>query len=146
VHNLDLMRWFFGEPKEVFAYAIGDANRLEAEVAVSASIMFRSGALVNFSCNWGGHGRSLPDYWNIYGTQGDIVLDKGKSLQLGRDFGKEVAELEFPSTRPVLMWQHFSDCIRSQSTPLTNGRDARATLALALKIYESIEAGRPVSC
>ena len=146
VHNLDLMRWFFGEPKEVFAYAVSDANRLEAEVAVSATIRFENGVLVNFGCNWGGHGKSLPDYWGIYGTQGDLLLDKGKGLQLGRDFGKETTEFEFSQDRPTLMWRHFADCIRTQSKPLIDGKDARATLTFALKIYESIETGRPVSC
>ena len=30
VHNIDLMRWFFGEPAEVFAYGTTDPQRLEA--------------------------------------------------------------------------------------------------------------------
>lgn len=143
VHNLDLMRWFFGEASEVFAYGVGNQDRLEAEVAVSASLRFKSGVLVNFVCNWNLHGGHQGDRWGLYGTVSELALDADQ-LRLGR--GGSAVDLEIDTKATIPMWTHFAHCIATRTLPLTNGKDARASLNLVLKIYESMEKGRPVSC
>jgi predicted dehydrogenase len=142
VHNLDLMRWFFGEAEEVFAYAAHDAKRLEAEVAVSASLKFKSGVVVNFICNWGVHGNHGNERWGIYGTEADLFLED-QSLGLGKAWaGKDLLTKDEAKAHHA-MWAHFTDCIATGATPLTSGRDSAKSLELVLKIYESMETGRP---
>jgi predicted dehydrogenase len=145
VHNLDLMRWFFGEADEVFAYEVLDPDRLEAEVAVSASLRFKSGVIVNFNCNWGLHGDHHGDGWAVYGTEGDIALKDG-AVRFARERGKSIVNLDASAKGPIGMWAHFADCIETGALPLTNGRDGKKSLGLVLKIYESIATKRPVSC
>ena len=148
VHNLDLMRWFFGEPQEVFAYGTRDPQRLEAEVAASISFRYRSGLVVNFSCNWGAHG-ALNGFewgeWAVFGARGDIAM-RNETLQVGREFGKTTESITPDASACETLWVHFANSISNGTKPLTNGLDARASLSLVLKIYESMEKGCPVAC
>ena len=150
VHNLDLMRWFFGEPEEVFAYGTHDPQRLEAEAAAAISFRYTSGLVVNFCCNWVCSG-AVPspcfDDWEVFGSAGDIVNRLNTGFRIGHDFGKQSAEVTCDNVTPYEnLWEHFATAMTTGSLPLTHGRDARATLALVLNVYESMKTGRPVKC
>jgi len=142
VHNLDLMRWFFGEAEEVFAYAAHDPKRLEGEVAVTASLKFKSGVIVNFICNWGLQGNHHGEGWGIYGTEADLLLN-GQGVGLGRAWIVKDLLTEAEAKAHIGMWAHFADSINNGTPPLTNGRDSAKSLELVLKIYESLETGKP---
>jgi UDP-N-acetyl-2-amino-2-deoxyglucuronate dehydrogenase len=148
IHNIDLMRWFFGEPAEIFAFSTSDSSRLEAEVAASISVRFKQGTLVNFSCNWGCHG-AMDSYewgeWTVFCTQGDIAGKNG-NLIIGRNYGKEIEEFKGEGYPCESIWTHFAECIIRRTEPLINGPDARASLALVQNIYQSIATGKPVLC
>ncbi len=148
IHNIDLMRWFFGEPVEVVAFGVGDPNRLEAEVAASISFRFKQGTVVNFSCNWGCHG-AMNSYewgeWAIFCSQGDVAWKNG-SLIIGHNYGKEIEEFKGENYPCESIWTHFAGCIINRTEPLISGTDARASLALVQNIYKSIATGKPVLC
>jgi predicted dehydrogenase len=148
VHNLDLMRWFFGEPLEVFAYGVKDPQRLEAEVAASISFRFKNGLVVNFACNWAAHG-ALKDFrwgeWAVFGARGDIAIHEDVLL-VGHEFGRSVERISPDPGQYESLWTHFASCITHGTEPLTSGPEGRASLALVLKVYEAMEQGRPVGC
>ncbi len=147
VHNLDLMRWLFGEPVEVFAYGVKDPQRLEAEAATSISFRFETGLVVNFTCNWARHGAVVKcGEWEVFGTRGDIATFND-GLSVGHEFGQSVEHIPFSDPwQHQEMYTHFFNCIAKRTAPLTSGPEGRASLALVLKVYESIELGRPVRC
>lgn len=147
IHNIDLMRWFFGEPAEVFALGVHDLARLDGEAAASISIRFQQGTLVNFTCNWVCHG-AMDGYdwgeWAVFCEKGDIACHR--SLTVGREYGKTVEVVDLEKYPCESIWTHFADCVVNRTEPLINGPDARRSLALVRDIYQSMETGRPVSC
>lgn len=173
IHRLDLLNWYLGEPAQVFAYAIEEPSRLEAEAVCGALITYASGAVAQFYCNWavakppasrtaGGEGIS------VFGTDGSLYLEDRDTLLLAvRDSPKgdiEWERIETSSTGAAVatgtadgspeggdtdsvgssMWQHFADCILDGRTPLTDGPTARKALELVLAIYRSADRGEPV--
>lgn len=145
VHNLDMMRWLFGEPLEVFAYSVKDKQRLKTEAAASISFRFKNGLVVNFICNWMIHSNIPWGEWKVFGTRGDIYLNRD-DLQVGHEFGRKVERVVSVSGKYENMYTHFYNCITRKTEPLTSGLEGRASLGLVLKIYDSIERGCPVSC
>jgi len=148
IHNMDMMRWLFGEPEEVFAYATGDHRRLEAEVAASVSYKYKNGAVVNFACNWSSHGAMNDFEWNewaVFGTEGDIAIKNG-DLIVGREYGSKIDKITPDYHEYENIWTHFARCLVNGDEPLVNGKEGKKSLTLVLKAYESIETGKPISC
>lgn len=147
VHNIDMMRWFFGEPSEVFAMGVNDVARLDAEAAASIAFRFASGLVVNFTCNWAGHG-ALNGYewgeWLVSCERGDISMRNG--LTIGRNYGETVESVDGSDMAYESLWTHFANCIGDRTEPLISGSDARRTLALVLKVHESMASRKPVTC
>lgn len=152
IHRLDLLRWYLGDPVEVFAYSIEDSNRLEGEVASIASIRFQSGAIAEFFCNWGMTCRWSALYGeglSLFGTNGSIYK-RGETFVIHRSReGQRESEPESLTTDPGAyesMWGHIAKCVNTGAEPLTSGREGRASLALVQAIYRSIDTGQPVRC
>jgi len=151
VHNLDMLRFCMGEPDEVFAYAVNDAKRLDAEAAATVVYKYANGAIVNFLCNWvKSSSNSTKDpaqvfgQWEFYGENGELRPIDGQLLINRLD--EDPLPVEIPPEPGAFhtLWEHFADCIQFNQTPLTNGLDAKASLQLVLKTYESIKTGKPV--
>lgn len=150
VHNIDMLRFCLGDPEEVFAYAVGDAKRLDAEAAATIVYKYAGGTIVNFLCNWvksSSHQTKTPadvfGEWEFYGEDGELRPIDGELMLNHLDQNPE--RIEIPEGDGISnLWTHFADCIQNDRTPLTNGRDARASLNLVLKTYESIKTGNPV--
>lgn len=151
VHNLDMLRFCMGEPEEVFAYGVGDAKRLDAEAAATIVFKYADGAIVNFLCNWcksSGHKVADPatvfGEWEFFCENGELRRHLDGKFRLAR-LDQEPEEVEFGSENAFeVLWRHFEHCLRTGELALTNGRDARKSLALVLKVYESINTGKPV--
>lgn len=146
IHNIDLMRWYLGEPEEVFAYGNFDKDRLEAEAVASISFKYKTGLVVNFTCNWASSGAvgGLGEF-EVFGSTGDVAI-YANGLRVGHK-GGPVENVDFPKEDAfVNLWRHFGECIKTGAQPMTHCRDSRKTLALVLNVYESMDTGRPVKC
>jgi UDP-N-acetyl-2-amino-2-deoxyglucuronate dehydrogenase len=153
IHRLDLLRWFLGEPAEVFAYHLNDPDRLEAEVIVTASIRFESGAIANFFCNWAvpcANGttsrRFLGECVTLFGTTGTVHVNREEAYIIDNDRRPVETAMQPMNADPKeheSMWAHFERCIRTGVKPLTNGLDARNTLSFVEALNRSMSSGKP---
>lgn len=87
---------------------------------------------------------STPPRWSFgaVGTKGTIYSD-GQHLCLQPRDGNLTCLVD---TLPCeSRWEHFFRCIERGEQPLTDGADARATLAVVLAFYESARTGKPVA-
>jgi virulence factor len=135
IHMVDLLRWFCGEAMHVTAHAIAP-NPYE-EVGAAALIQFDSGAigtLIAARCagEW-------DERLDAYGGLTSARVTAPDSVAITR-----AGETRLTEMRPRAMgWaqvtqtmgfgpevDHFIECIRSRSQPLTNGHDAVRTQAL----------------
>lgn len=155
IHRLDLLRWYLGEPREVFACHGGDASRLEAEVVVAASIRFAGGAVGDFFCNWGvpyarvsPSERVLGESMTLFGREGVIHTGPREAVLIRRAVTGDHWEQEPITALPreyESMWKHFARCVRTGDVPETNGPDGRKSLEFVIGIYRSMETGEPVT-
>ena len=155
IHRLDLLRWYLGEPREVFAYHGGDPARLEAEVVVAASIRFANGAVGDFFCNWGvPHARVSPservlgESMTLFGREGAIYAGPREAVLIRRAVTADHWEQEPITALPgeyESMWKHFAVCVRTGGAPDTSGPDGRRSLEFVIGMYRSMETGAPVT-
>ncbi|MBE6364362.1 MAG: Gfo/Idh/MocA family oxidoreductase [Lentisphaerae bacterium] len=148
VHNIDFMRFCLGDPEEVYACAVNDYKRLDAEAGASVIFRYASGTVVNFFCNWCKSSTAVDaarkfGEWEFFGDNGELRLHEDGVLRICR-LDNSAEELICDSTSQFLrQWEHFADCLRSGKTPLTNMEESFKTQHLIAKVYESMRSGRP---
>lgn len=148
IRNIDMMRWLFGEPDELFAFLSEDKTRLEGEIAASVLFKYASGLVVNLACHWASQGAMDHynwDEWAMFGTEGDIAIHSDNIL-VGRDNGDLLDKLTPDPHEYENLWTHFARCVVNGDEPLVSGTEGKASLALVLKAYESVRTNQPVSC
>ena len=87
----------------------------------------------------------------IYGTEGSLFIDRGLSqakpkITLARA-GKDAEEVDLQVARDSFVneLEHFCGCIRGGKTPITDGREARKSMAAVFAAYRSSQEGRRIS-
>jgi predicted dehydrogenase len=165
-HSVDLLRWFAGNPTEVFAY--GNHKLLPAEYGpcddTMCSLMkFPNGVVgrvfVSIGCQSPGTGiRTL-----LYGTKGTIIMSAGDrhiTLYLA-DFGFEKSDKILGTSQlykngiqiPVALGSHntaaeleeFVDIIKNDKEVAVSAREGADTVAVCVAAIRSTETGLPVN-
>ena len=165
-HSVDLLRWFAGNPTEVFAY--GNHKLLPAEYGpcddTMCSLMkFPNGVVgrvfVSIGCQSPGTGiRTL-----LYGTKGTIIMSAGDrhiTLYLA-DFGFEKSDKILGTSQlykngiqiPVAIGSHntaaelaeFVDIIKNDKEVAVSAREGADTVAVCVAAVESSMTGKPVN-
>jgi predicted dehydrogenase len=157
IHQVDLLRWFGGPVREVFAYwQLGAAHRIESEDVLTAVLRFESGATGTIQAStafWPGY----PERVEIHGAKGTAVVtgdrlttwdvrdDDGEPPPLARDgasgasdpmaIGLDAFERQFAD---------FADAIARGRQPLVSGEEGYQALELVEAIYRSCRSGEKV--
>jgi predicted dehydrogenase len=84
---------------------------------------------------------TTPPRWSfgVVGTEGTLISDGQQLCLQPRDRG--LTSL-VPAPACESRWEHFFRCLETGQRPLSDGRDARATLAAVLAFYESVHTGK----
>ena len=151
IHYLDLMRYFFGNPKSIYAITEHLSPLLKGEDV--ATIMLRyEGMTAVIEDSWSAHGPDRSGL-EIEGAEGAVSLSHCKALELysGQRGGIEEAwdysGTSWDEQRPTVfasLFKDFLQVISSESDRTTQAEDNLETLRLTLAAYESAEAGREV--
>lgn len=155
-HYVDQMIWNCGDIAA--ATSLGSntvrGDGLAREDTAVASFRFQNGMLGNFICSWAATHTNLYIEFNVYGTDGFLHLTYGIDgvRRLDRYQGKVVTTLyTFDPRQPGLdtgpknfvgECEHFIDCIERDKEPLTNGREARKSMAAILAAYQGDDTNR----
>jgi predicted dehydrogenase len=155
-HYVDQMIWHFGDI--VAACSVGSNTvrgpALAREDTACAIFRFQNGMLGNFVCSWAARHTNLYIEFNVYGTEGFLHLTYGNDgvRRLERHRDQEIEVLyEHDPRRPahaaapknfVGECAHFIDCIINDKEPLTNGREARKSMAAILAAYQGDDEDR----
>jgi UDP-N-acetylglucosamine 3-dehydrogenase len=153
VHDIDIMRWLAGDVETVYAEAarMGVTGPGLTD-AVVGTIRFASGAVATIEINWIMSSASAlkSDYrLAVFGTKGSAFAEFHAPAV--RVFGAEAARTGWrddvhgsQSGALVTEDEHFLAVVRGiRSWPLTLA-DARAAMAVAIALDESVASGRPV--
>lgn len=149
-HQFDLIRWYGGAVAQVGCLSLTIPDCMEGEVVGVVPLRFASGAVGDTVINWHVQGTlpTLPGglwyelVWlsgsegNVHNWDGIHLLRHGQAAE--RYEAIAVAE----GTGHVGAIAHFVDCLREGREPLTNGREGRAALEIAVAAYASEASGR----
>lgn len=155
VHVLDLIHWFAGVPREVFAYlqtAIWPIAPLED--SAFALLKFDSGMVAQFHTAWT-QWKNLFSF-EVFGDKGSLVIEG-----LGRSYGQEtltLARRRAQGGAPDLErtsydeedlswaaeWEDFTRAITEGGSPLGTAEDGLAVMRMLDALYRAASANRPV--
>ncbi|MDJ0628167.1 MAG: Gfo/Idh/MocA family oxidoreductase [Rhodobacter sp.] len=160
VHDIDLLRFLFGEVTEVAAVGgapVRDADRVESG-AVALSFAGGVSATLAFADTtpspWGfeaGTGenpniaRSGQNMLWIAGTEGGVAFPSLHVWSGAADWSETPVNARegAPATDPLAaQLRHFLDVITGRAEPLIDAEDARKTLAVALQIETALARAR----
>jgi UDP-N-acetyl-2-amino-2-deoxyglucuronate dehydrogenase len=157
IHQVDLLRWFGGAVREVFAFwQLGAAHRIESEDVLTAVLRFESGATGTIEAStafWPGY----PERIEIHGTKGtatvtgdrltgwDVRDDAGKDPPLARDVASGASDPMAISLDPFeRQFLDFAEAIRTGRPPLVSGEEGYQALELVDAIYRSCRTGEKI--
>jgi predicted dehydrogenase len=159
-HYVDQMIWHFGDVAAATSVGSNTVRgpALAREDTAAALFRFQIGVLGNLIVSWAARHTNLYIEFNVYGTEGFLRLTYGNDgvRRLERHVAKRAPETlyEHDPRQPdaggdgpknfVGECEHFVDCIVHDRTPLTNGREARKSMAAILAAYQGDDTGRIV--
>lgn len=155
VHILDLMRWFAGPMREVYAKVETKVWNIDVEDNAFAILTAESGVTCQFHVSWT-NWRNVFSF-EIFGDGGYLSVSG-----LGGSYGPETLEygrrkpeggrpdidtFEFPSEDISWKeeWKDFRTAIEEQRRPLADGRDGLMANRLVAALYESSRNNAPAA-
>src|SRR5579884_2782874 len=91
IHSIDLLQWFMGPVRSLYAYTDTLVHRMETEDVAVAMLRFANGALGTISATTGAY-PGVTTRIEIFGNQGSAIIedDKLAYLHLARDDREEI--------------------------------------------------------
>ena len=173
IHSIDLLQWFMGPVRSVYAYTDTLAHRMETEDVAVAVLRFENGALGTIAATTGAY-PGVTTRIEIFGDKGSAVIedDNLSYLHLARDDSQEIGAYGMPlaesgahkeSKKPAVAGSTAQNpaalsfrshalqiadmirAIREDGTPLVDGHAARRPVEIILGIYESARTHKEVT-
>lgn len=169
IHSIDLLQWFMGPVRSIYAYTDTLAHRMETEDVAVAVLRFANGALGTIAATTGAY-PGVTTRIEIFGDKGSAVIedDNLSYLHLAREdsqeigaYGANIAEKESKKTGAAgstaqnpaaisfrghaLQIADMIRAIREDGTPLVDGQAARRPVEIILGIYESARTHKEVT-
>src|SRR5450759_4063546 len=171
IHTIDMLVWFMGKPVEVFAWTgLLAHERIEVEDTAVATIRFASGALGVIQGTTSAY-PGLNARVQIHGDRGSAVIDDDEltyfhaagDSDVVADVGAGSPDNQVAAVLPGVVssagpgtaglkptahaaqYQDFLSAVANDHPPLVTVAEATLTLAVIRAIYESADAGRPVT-
>lgn len=152
-HAVDLIRWFVGDPEEVFGYSnhmmLPEWPTADCTVGI---MKFKSGAIGKVFCSTGCK-RNYTMRTVIYGTKGTIIMDNTTpSITLFKE-RCEGHQYDFTNSIniPVPVANHniknevsdFISLVTGGGTAIVNAEQGASTVSVCVSIIKSCESGQP---
>ncbi len=145
-HELDYIRWFFGESSSVRAH-LYNSGFLGVDVEECADLILTGEKGVPVSLHLDFSSQYAARFVTVYGTQGTLTWDAiGKQVRWRPVGGEEEVEM-FDLDRELMyrnQLRHFVDCVENGATPVVPLEDGAATLGLVDAARRSHESGQRV--
>jgi predicted dehydrogenase len=148
IHDLDIILHFVNAAVESVD-AVGVSVLSDNVDIANARVAFQNGCVANITASrvTGKHMQKI----RFFGFEGYHSIDYGRrelvslSTKHGNEGKMEIGlnDVEIKQQDPLEEEiRSFIHCVKTRTTPLVSGREARASLALALQIIEKMKSGR----
>ncbi len=150
IHDLDTLRWYFGEIARVYARGLSYTPHRAAVDYALAIVRFANGVVAHVETSWAHSG--FRTSIEIAGSGGIIrhASDETTSLRLEQTApaapvrGVNVPHSPLAESPYQTELRHFLDRIADGGPILTGGDEATRSLAAALAVLESVRTGRAI--
>ena len=150
IHDLDTLRWYFGEVERVFAHGLSYTPHQPTTDYALALLRFENGVIAHVEASWA-HTRFRTAI-ELSGQHGTIRHDSEKSaaIRIERTAPGDAPGSAWTTGSPVAEGpyqaevRHFLARLEDGAPFLVEGAEAIRSLALALAVLDSIRTGRPV--
>jgi UDP-N-acetyl-2-amino-2-deoxyglucuronate dehydrogenase len=156
IHGVDLLQYFMGPVKTVFAHTRTMARKIEVEDTVSAVLEFRNGALGVIQAATSTF-PGTPSRLEINGDNGSIVLEEDRIINwnieghrpppetaIGGHTNSRTASdpTAFSIAGHIHQISDMVDAIKDDRDPLINGNEGRKAVEIITTVYESAKTGK----
>ncbi len=156
-HHIDLLEWFLGEPKKVFAVSRQALARVQTEDTAFALIEFANGSLGSVEATTAARPKDLEGSLSLLGEGGSVeiagfAVNEVRTWNFVDRFPGDEATIRDLSEIPPNVYgyghqtflKQVVQSIRGEIAPPVDGEEGRKSLRLISCMYESIEKGLPV--
>jgi UDP-N-acetylglucosamine 3-dehydrogenase len=153
IHDLDFLRWTFGEVKQIYAKALTQSHRGTLDYAL-LNLQLQSGALAHVEGSWAHPVGSFHQTVEVCGSLGMLRYDNltCQNLQVVSTAEQEAgpsSRISIPEADPsndpyVAEACHFIECIRNDSKPSIPVDESLRSCELAFRCIESARRGIPL--
>jgi len=156
IHEIDTLRWLFGDVERVFAHGLSYLPIHEKRDYTMASLRFRSGAIGHVEASWA-HSthRTSIEVAGQYGLAtysseqaATLVVEPTEGIDWNAPGGIRVPArhylrpgVEAPHFKEV---RHFVRCLKTGEPVRVDGLEATKALAVANAVLDSMRTGAPV--
>jgi predicted dehydrogenase len=158
IHTVDLLLYFAGPVREVFAnWQLAAAHKMESEDIVNALLRYESGATGVIQAATAIH-PGYPERIEIHGTKGSAIItgdhltawdvqgDPGADAPLATSVDSGAADPMAISLEPIKrQFLNFGNAVQKNIKPLLDGEEGYRALQFVLGVYESARSGKVVS-
>lgn len=156
IHNIDLLLWFMGNPKQVYSMEATRLRNIEAEDVSVGTIQFESGALGTVEASTTAYPKNFEESITIFGEKGTVKIGGTNALYFehldiegmtSNDIQDLKASIKAdPWGTPGHQWiiEDMVNAIKENRMPAVTGEDGRNALKLVLSFYESAKLNQPV--
>lgn len=151
IHDMDYLRWCFGEVKRIYARNLLPRIKDHVEYAL-ITMRFQNGVIAHLEGSWAYEGdfhtafeiagrKGLINFHSLEATPLTVVMKQAPG-------GRERVAVPRPPVNEspyLLEVQHFLESIRNDSTPAVGAKEGYKALQIALAALESAVSGKPVS-
>lgn len=156
IHNLDLLLWFMGTPKQVFSMEATRLRNIEAEDVSTGVIRFESGALATVQASTTVYPSNFEESITIFGEKGTVKIGGTNALYFEHLHIEGMGDEEVEHIKEEIKaepWgvpghqciiEDMIEAIKEDRQPAVTGEDGKRSLELVLAFYESAEKGDQV--
>jgi myo-inositol 2-dehydrogenase/D-chiro-inositol 1-dehydrogenase len=152
-HDIDMIRWHFGEVKTVYAviqYSLNDLPYLDDNAYIVMTL--ENGMSVSIQATWSSH---IPQNMRgVVGTKGTAYV-KGFGIWDSDEFTIKTADMPYQITKTIQQDildvvsyykenLHFFECIKNRKQPQTTAFEGLKALEISSAILESGKTGKVI--
>jgi predicted dehydrogenase len=146
LHDLDVMRWWFGEPVRVYGKRLTGGGALDYALA---TLRYDDRPIVQLEASWAEHA-GFRTTFEVRGDRGMVVHDSRAvapfvaQMAAGDAGGGVIPAPTLRETPYRRQLRDLVDRLENGEPPLVDGREGTRSLGLGLAVIESAERGQVV--